>query len=163
MSLPCFLQAALPLDLCIVSKLPCCYSSWWACYRRSRISWNVIHKGKTNTLRPSLDTELFISWTLIRIRADPNYLDPLKWFRRQILIPAKLNSIRRKILISVKLRAKCITMINLCIRLGTWKFGVWFKAIPKHVLFGDHSQIFSLEDVLILFRESWCWSLLEIF
>ena len=48
--LPCLLQATLSLDLCTVSKLPCCHSSWWACYRSSRISWNVIHKGKTNTL-----------------------------------------------------------------------------------------------------------------
>ena len=48
--LPCLLQATLSLDVCTVSKLPCCHSSWWACYRSSRISWNVIHKGKTNTL-----------------------------------------------------------------------------------------------------------------
>ena len=48
--LPCLLQATLSLDVCAVSKLPCCHSSWWACYRSSRISWNVIHKGKTNTL-----------------------------------------------------------------------------------------------------------------
>ena len=61
---------------------------------------------------------------LIRIKADPNYLDRLNWLRRRTKFK------RPKMLICVKLLAKYVIIIY---ALGSVheKFGVWIKAVPK--------------------------------
>ena len=95
-----------------------------------RRSSTITRKTNNNKIKPNYIVNArfrrrsFHEPNLVRIKADPNFLDGLNWFRCQTRFK------RIKMLSSVKLLAKYVIIIY---TLGNAheKFVVWIKTVPK--------------------------------
>ena len=109
-----------------------------------RRSSTIPRKTNNNKIKPNYIVNArfrrrsFHEPNLVRIKADPNYLDRLNWFRRQTRFK------RIKMLSSVKLPAKYVIIIY---TLGNAheKFVVWIKTVPKSLQEAKFSARLSAE------------------